>query len=135
MEPILVKYASHHGFSPRFSTELVSAERDSETGEWLCQVKDHLRKDSYIVRTKFLFGADGGRSPVAKAAEATFASRPSLGVACNVLFDADVSHLMQGRHAQLHTISKAISPDTPLSLADTASSEPSGPLQIRHRPR
>lgn len=46
MEPILVKYATHHGFQVRFSTELISAERDSK-GDWVCKVSDHVRGDSY----------------------------------------------------------------------------------------
>lgn len=57
------------------------------------------------VRTKFIFGADGGRSRVARDTDAKFTSQPSGGIACNILFQADVGHLMEGRHAQIHTIS------------------------------
>lgn len=125
MEPLLVKYASHHGFSVRFSTELEAVARDASTGEYLARVADHVRGDHYTsmyvlslatyvrldthvttetVRTKFLFGADGGRSRVARDTGATFTSMPSQGVACNILFQADVGRLLDGKHAQLHTI-------------------------------
>ena len=104
LEPILVKYASHHGFAVRFSTQFVSADKDPATGSWVCTVEDHVRSDTYRIRTKFLFGADGGRSQVARSADAKFSSKPSQGVACNVIFTADLSHLMDSRHAQLHTI-------------------------------
>lgn len=104
MEPLLVKYASQHGFAVRFLTQLVSAKKDSATDDWICSVEDHVRKDSYQIRTKFLFGADGGRSQVARSTEAKLSSMPSQGIACNVIFTADLSHLMGGKHAQLHTI-------------------------------
>lgn len=104
LDPILVKHASHHGFPARFSTQLVSAEKDSATGEWVCTVKDLIRDDTYRIRTKFLFGADGGRSQVAKSTDAKLASQPSQGIACNILFKADLSHLMEEKQAQLHTI-------------------------------
>lgn len=104
MEPILVNHASHHGFAVRFSTQLLSAEKDSATGDWVCSVEDLVRKDTYRIRTKFLFGADGGRSQVARMADAKFSKMPSQGTACNIIFTADLSQLMEGRHAQLHTI-------------------------------
>lgn len=47
MEPILVKYATHHGFTVRFSTELESVAKDTTTGEWLASVVDHIRGDKY----------------------------------------------------------------------------------------
>jgi 2-polyprenyl-6-methoxyphenol hydroxylase-like FAD-dependent oxidoreductase len=104
LDPILVKHASHHGFPVRFSTELVSAEKDSKTGEWVCTINDLVRDDTWRIRTKFLFGADGGRSQVARSTNAKLASQPSMGTACNVLFTADLTHLMEEKDAQLHTI-------------------------------
>ncbi|KUI74189.1 2,4-dichlorophenol 6-monooxygenase [Cytospora mali] len=104
MEPILVNYASHNGVALRFSTQLVSAEKDPSTGEWVCLIEDHVRKDSYRIRTKYLFGADGGRSQVARLTKATFSSMPSKGIAANIIFTADLSDLMNGKNAQLHTI-------------------------------
>lgn len=104
MEPILVNYATHNGFSVRLSTELLSAEKDAAANEWVCSIADHVRKDTFTIRTKFLFGADGGRSQVARLSNATFSKKPSKGVACNVIFKADLSHLMDNKLAQLHTI-------------------------------
>jgi 2-polyprenyl-6-methoxyphenol hydroxylase-like FAD-dependent oxidoreductase len=104
LDPILVKYASHHGFPVRFSTELVSAEKDLQTAEWVCMVKDLLRDGTYRIRTKYLFGADGGRSQVVRSTNAKLVSQPSTGIACNILFRADLSNLMEEKHAQLHTI-------------------------------
>ncbi|KAF3761160.1 hypothetical protein M406DRAFT_296739 [Cryphonectria parasitica EP155] len=103
MEPILVNNASHNGFAVRFSTQLESVEK-APSGEWLCRVQDRVREDSYVIRTKFLFGADGGHSTVARFTNAKFTSMPSQGVACNILLSCDVTHLIEGRQAQLHTI-------------------------------
>ena len=64
LDPVLAKHASYHGFPARFSTQLVSAEKDSASGEWV------VRDDTYRIRTKFLFGADGGRSQVARSTNA-----------------------------------------------------------------
>lgn len=57
-----------------------------------------------LVRTKYLFGADGGRSTVASSTKAEFSIVPAAGVACNILFKADLTHLMDQRQAQLHTV-------------------------------
>jgi 2-polyprenyl-6-methoxyphenol hydroxylase-like FAD-dependent oxidoreductase len=102
LDPILVKYASHHGFPTRFSSQLISAER--ENGDWICTVKDLIRNDVYRIRTKFLFGADGGRSQIARSTNASMLEQPPKGVACNIFFKADLNNLMEEKHAQLHTI-------------------------------
>jgi 2-polyprenyl-6-methoxyphenol hydroxylase-like FAD-dependent oxidoreductase len=106
MEPLLVRYATHHGFEVRFSTELVSAEQVDD-GTFLCKVTDQITKLPYQIRTRFLFGADGGRSVVGRSLPFTFLAEPPHGVACNVLLRADLTHLMHsGRVAQLHWIMK-----------------------------
>jgi 2-polyprenyl-6-methoxyphenol hydroxylase-like FAD-dependent oxidoreductase len=99
-----VKYASHHGFEVRFSSELVSLERLPNVS--LCTVKDCITKNTYQIRARYVFGADGGRSAVARMLNFSFRTEPSQGVACNILLNADLSHLMHGRHSQLHWIMK-----------------------------
>lgn len=102
MEPLLVKYASQHGFQVRFGTELVDARR--QTDFVACTVRDSIAQLTYTMRAKFLFGADGGRSMVARSFDTQFLREPSQGVACNILLNADLNHLMNGREAQLHWI-------------------------------
>lgn len=99
-----MKYASHHGFDVRFSTELLGAERLPDA--ILCTVQDSITKTRYQIRARYVFGADGGRSSVARMLDFKFVSKPSLGVACNILINADLSNLMNQRHAQLHWIMK-----------------------------
>lgn len=93
LDPILVKYAFYNGFRTCFSTELISAER--EGADWICTVNDLIRNDIYRIRTKFLFGADGGRSQIAKSTNAPMIEKPLKGVACNIFFTADLSNLME----------------------------------------
>ena len=109
MEPILVKYATHHGFQLRFSTELVGVERAANGGPVLCTLRDLMTGSAFQVRARYLFGADGGRSKVARELDFGFAKSPPKGVAANVLLHADLDHLMATgvRQAQLHTVVRA----------------------------
>lgn len=106
MEPLLVTYASNHGFDIRFNTEVVSIEAEPDRN-FLCTLRDLTTKHAYQIRSRFLFGADGARSVVARSFERfTFNKAPSKGSACNVLFRADLTHLMENgvRPAMLHSI-------------------------------
>ncbi|TLD15255.1 hypothetical protein PspLS_10690 [Pyricularia sp. CBS 133598] len=96
MEPLLVRYATHHGVEMRFKTELVSIEREENSGAIICTLRDLTTQHMYLVQTKYLFGADGARSMVARSPEANFSfdCKPSKGVACNILLKADLSHVM-----------------------------------------
>lgn len=108
LEPLIVTYAGHHGWPVRFNTQLVEATRE-ESGAVLCTVLDLVSKITYQIRTKYLFGADGGRSSVARSFQFTFDHKPSQGVAMNILFKADLTHVIRQREAQLHWIMR---PDT-----------------------
>jgi hypothetical protein len=63
-------------------------------------------KHKYQIRARYVFGADGGRSSVARMLNFKFRSEPSQGVACNILLNADLNHVMHERHSQLHWIMK-----------------------------
>lgn len=105
LEPILVKYATHHSFDVKFSTQLLDLERKSDN-EVICTVRDVTTNITYQIKTKYLFGADGGRSTVGRALDFKFNAAQSAGTACNILVNADLGHLMHERHAQLHWIMK-----------------------------
>ena len=107
MEPVLVKYVTQHGFQVRFSTELTKVEREASS-RFLCTLRDLVTGAEYQVRAKYVFGADGGRSKVARELNFAFAEGPSLGVAINVLLRADLDHMIPGaREAALHTVVQA----------------------------
>lgn len=110
VEPLLVRYATHHGFNVRFSTELQAVEPltgDQGQSGFLCTVHDHLTQQTFQIRTKYLFGADGARSAVARSLDFKFLSKPGGIKACNVLLRADLAKYMsKERQASLNWIVK-----------------------------
>ncbi|KFA67591.1 hypothetical protein S40285_08742 [Stachybotrys chlorohalonatus IBT 40285] len=102
MEPILVKYATHHNFEVLFRTELVDVKRQEDG--LLCTVRSVTTGLAYNIRAKYVFGADGGRSAVARAFPFKFDRQPSQGKATNLLVKMDLSHLLREREAQLNWI-------------------------------
>ncbi|KAK5993785.1 2,4-dichlorophenol 6-monooxygenase [Cladobotryum mycophilum] len=118
LEPILIKYATQHNFSVRYSTELVALDwvkdvddegQPLETSTVYCTLQDVVTRVTYQARTRYVLGADGGRSTVARAEAApfSFTRAPSFGVACNILLNADITHLVTPeREALLHWIMK-----------------------------
>lgn len=67
-------------------------------------LRDELSGQEYVVRTKYLFGADGARSAVVKQLELPLSIKPGQGMAINVLVKADLSHLVQHRQGNLHWV-------------------------------
>ncbi|KAK6949050.1 hypothetical protein Daesc_009123 [Daldinia eschscholtzii] len=102
LEPLLTRYATLNGFKCRFDTELVTFEQD-ENGV-TTTLLDKLSKTVFQVRSKYLFGADGARSKIVQQAQIPMIRRPSQGFAVNLLFQADLSHLMETRKGNLHCI-------------------------------
>ncbi|KAI1479276.1 hypothetical protein K445DRAFT_73973 [Daldinia sp. EC12] len=102
LEPLLTRYATLNGFKCRFDTELVTFEQD-ENGV-TTTLLDKLSKITFQVRSKYLFGADGARSKIVQQAQIPMIRRPSQGFAVNLLFQADLSHLMETRKGNLHCI-------------------------------
>ncbi|KAI1173454.1 FAD binding domain-containing protein [Nemania sp. FL0916] len=105
LEPIIVRYASSRGFQFRFSTQLVDIEEIPESSDSLCTIRDRISHHEFQVRAKYVFGADGSRSKVAQILGLNYNVEPREGVACNVLFKADIGHLIpRERYAGLHSI-------------------------------
>lgn len=104
LEPVMLRYASTNGITCRYNTELIDFKRDANG--ILSAVKDTSAKTTFQIRSRFIFGADGGKSVVARRGDFSFKVEPSGGVACNILFNADLDHLIQNRESQLHWIMK-----------------------------
>lgn len=97
-----MRYATHHGFVVRFDTKLVSWSRDPSDGRYVAVVWDGVSKIHLQIRAKYLFGADGARSVVARSLQLPMTAKPGDGLAINVLVQADLSHLMEYRRGNLH---------------------------------
>ncbi|KAG7409334.1 2,4-dichlorophenol 6-monooxygenase [Fusarium oxysporum f. sp. rapae] len=112
LEPLLLRFASHNGFNVRFSTEILNVESiSSQKTEpaYICTVYDHITKQEFKIRTKYLFGADGARSQIARQFDFQFLTESPGPKACNVLFRADLGrYLTEGRRCGMHWI---IQPD------------------------
>ncbi|CAO2650475.1 Nn.00g017670.m01.CDS01 [Neocucurbitaria sp. VM-36] len=107
LEPVLLKYATGMGWVARFNTTLMTfteeggADREN-VRKIIATVEDQVSGLSYNIRTRYLFGADGGRSTVAKQLDLPFTSIPGGGFAYNVLLRADLTRLMQHQQGNLH---------------------------------
>lgn len=104
LEPIMVKYASHNGFKVRFHTELLSFSSygEGEEERTTCLVRDSITNSQYRIKTRFLFGADGGRSLVTRELGLPMTVMAPGGLAFNVLVRAELGHLMRNRLGNLH---------------------------------
>ncbi|KAI0391448.1 FAD binding domain-containing protein [Xylariaceae sp. FL0594] len=113
LEPILLRYASSRGFHFKYSTELVEVHDvpGGSSTDTLCTLLDTVTQQAFQVRAKYVFGADGARSKVAQVLGLQYDTLARKGVAMNVLFRADLGHLMtigKERWAGLHSV---IQPD------------------------
>lgn len=104
VEPILIRYATQHGFPCRFNTSFVSFQVFTEPDCVITTVQDTIFKTSYKIRSKYLFGADGARSKIVQQLPLPLTTKPSQGTALNVLIKADMSNLIKTRMGLLHYI-------------------------------
>jgi hypothetical protein len=107
LEPLLLRYATQHGFPARFSTELLSFDVSS-SDVIVAYIRDRVFGTSQRIRCRYLFGADGARSRIAQQIGLPLSTKPSQGIALNTLIRADLSHLMKTRIGNLHYV---IEPD------------------------
>jgi 2-polyprenyl-6-methoxyphenol hydroxylase-like FAD-dependent oxidoreductase len=103
MEPILLRYATQHGFPTRFRCQLLSFDASSNDVV-VAEVQDRVFGTTQKIRCKYLFGADGARSRIVQQLKLPLSSKPSQGIALNVLIRADLSHLMKDRIGNLHYV-------------------------------
>ncbi|KAF5694772.1 monooxygenase [Fusarium denticulatum] len=118
LEPLLLRFASQNSFNIRFSTEILNVKTiSSQTVKpaYVCTVYDHIMKQEFKICTKYLFGADGARSQIARQFGFHFLTKSPGPKACNVLyvlFRADLArYLTKSRLCGLHWI---IQPDRAL---------------------
>ena len=103
LEPVLVRHATWNGFTTRFDTTLLSFAEEG-SGRVSAIVRDNVSKQEYQIRTKYIFGADGGHSHVVKQLNLPLDTKPGQGLAINVLVKADLSHLIEHRKGNLHWV-------------------------------
>lgn len=94
-EPILVDEAMARGVVTRFETRFIALEQDAEGVT--TTLEDQVTGVRFQVRSKYVIGADGGQSPVARAIDLPFTGQHGIAPALNVWFKADLSRYFEDR--------------------------------------
>ena len=102
MEPLLLHNAQARGAKVRFDTEYLSLQQDDDGVT--VRVRDRLRGDEYDIRARYVIGADGGRSQVAQDIGLPLQGRMGVGGSINIVFEADLSHLVADRPSVLYWV-------------------------------
>lgn len=102
-EPILSQRAASEGWDIRFQTTLVSFTHEPD-GSILSRINDTLTKHTYLIRSKYLFGCDGGRSQIMRQLNIPLIKKPGQGLALNVLAEVDLSDYVDARKGNLHWV-------------------------------
>jgi 2,4-dichlorophenol 6-monooxygenase len=102
MEPLLFKTACARGTEPRMSTEYLDHKEIDDFVFTRCL--DKLAGKEFIIKSKYLIGADGGNSQVAKNAELPFQGQMGVAGSINILIEADLTRFVAHRPSVLYWI-------------------------------
>lgn len=102
MEPVLVDAATSRGTVLRYSTVYKSFTQDADGVT--VTVADLVRGDEYTIRARYLIGADGGRSQVARDAGLPMGGQMGGAGSVNIVFDADLSRYTAHRPSTLYWV-------------------------------
>jgi 2,4-dichlorophenol 6-monooxygenase len=102
LEPIVIGHAASRGSRIRFDTEYVSLVQDDDGVT--VTVRDRVTGQTYDIRAKYVIGADGGRSRVAEDVGLPFEGQMDLAGSMNIVFHADLSHLVEHRPSVLYWV-------------------------------
>jgi 2,4-dichlorophenol 6-monooxygenase len=89
LEPIILEAAMRSGADIRFNHELVDLHQDRD--RVTARVRERTTGREHEIRSKYLVGADGGRSLVASKAGFEFDGRFNIGEAISVWLEADLT--------------------------------------------
>ena len=102
LEPILLSKAAKLGSKVRFNTEFISFVQD-DTGV-TTTVLDRISGTEYTIRSKYLVGADGGRSKVAEQAGLPMEGQMDIAGSMNIVFKADLTQYVAHRPSVLYWV-------------------------------
>lgn len=107
LEPLLVSAASLRGSEVRFQTEYLSHQQDDDGVT--ARLLDHVSGHEYDVRARYLIGADGARSKVARDIGLPFEGQMAMGDSgsINIEFTADLSELVDHRRGDMYWMLQA----------------------------
>lgn len=102
LEPVLLEAAASRGSRIRFNAEYLGAEQDDEGVT--ATIRDRLTGETFTVRARYMIGADGGRSAVAKDIGLEMEGEMGLSGSVNIIFDADLTEYVSYRPSVLYWI-------------------------------
>lgn len=100
LEPIIIAGAMRQGARIRFDTELLGFTQDDDGVT--ATLLDRLTGATSTVRAKYLIGADGANSTVAKILELPLKGPSNVAANTGFYFDADLTHLVEHRPGVLY---------------------------------
>ncbi len=99
-EPVIMQAAQARGAKVRFDTEYLSHVQDADGVT--TTVRDRLTGGQYLVRSKYLVGADGARSKVAEDLDLPFEGPGAVAGALGIIFEADLTRFVAHRPSVLY---------------------------------
>lgn len=100
LEPILVTAAGLRGTTYATNTEFLRFDQDADGVT--STLRDKVTGTEYEIRSKYLIGADGGRSAIVEQLGLPLEGEMGEGGNINVVFKADLSHLAAHRPADMY---------------------------------
>ncbi|WP_165347197.1 FAD-dependent oxidoreductase [Gottfriedia acidiceleris] len=116
IEPVMLAAARNRGGEFRFYTELVTFEQDSSGVSATVMNRDTGKKD--VIYAQFLIATDGAHSPIRQALNISMSGRGSMGHQINMLFEADLSNLLQEYRFNICNIQNEFTSGTLLTVGD-----------------
>ena len=101
----MLKYATQHGFQSRFDYKFLDFVEDSTTGLITSTIEDQVTLQKVRIISKYLCGADGTNSYVARQLKLPFHDLSSGALALNIWYEADLSEIYRFNPGLLHAVS------------------------------
>jgi putative polyketide hydroxylase len=105
IERLLLRRAKFEHMPVHFSTELIALEQHDD--HVAVQVRDRASGAVMRMTADYVVGCDGARSFVRSASGIAFEGEDSFGSYINVLFDADIAHLVADRRSVGYQVTDA----------------------------
>lgn len=101
-EPLVVRTAMARGSKFRWSTEFLSVIQDEDGAHTL--VRDRLSDHTYTIHSKYLIGADGGRSLVAEQIGLPLTGDMGKSGSMNIWCEMDLTEYCENRQSTLYWV-------------------------------
>jgi 2,4-dichlorophenol 6-monooxygenase len=102
LEPILIGHAAARGSRIRFDTEYLSLRQADD--HVLVTARDRVSGRTYGIRARYVIGADGGRSAVARDIGLPMEGQMDIAGSMNIVFHADLSRFVAHRPSVLYWV-------------------------------